>query len=456
MVHAFVSGSPPGETTMENPNTHSRRAFLKTAAASAAASAALAGAVGRSAEPTRTARIGIVGVGSRGSGLLRTILQFPNVAVPAVGDILAERAGRAQEIVEQATGDRPQAYTQGERDWERLVERDDLDAVLTATPWQWHAPIMVAAMKAGKYAATEVPAAVTLEECWDLVRTSEETGMPCMMLENVCYHQEALTLLRMVREGLFGDLLHAEAGYQHDCRSLMFTDDGKLSWRGEHSAAKNGNLYPTHPIGPIAQWMDINRGDRFTRIASNSTKAAGLKQYAARKFGPDHPLAQRDYALGDVNTSLLQTAGGRTVTLYFDMNTPRPYDLIFRLQGTEGIHMGGAKGGIYLEGKSPSPHAYEPFAPYMQEYAHPLWTALQEQARQHGGHGGSDYVLIHDFLKAVVNRAPLPQDVYDAATWSAITPLSIDSVARNGSAIDFPDFTQGKWQSRPPVPIYGA
>jgi len=182
MVHAFVSGSPPGETTMENPNTHSRRAFLKTAAASAAASAALAGAVGRSAEPTRTARIGIVGVGSRGSGLLRTILQFPNVAVPAVGDILAERAGRAQEIVEQATGDRPQAYTQGERDWERLVERDDLDAVLTATPWQWHAPIMVAAMKAGKYAATEVPAAVTLEECWDLVRTSEETGMPCMML----------------------------------------------------------------------------------------------------------------------------------------------------------------------------------------------------------------------------------------------------------------------------------
>ena len=437
---------------MENSNTHSRRAFLKTAAASAA----LAGAVGRGAEPSRTARIGIVGVGGRGTGLLQTMLQFPNVAVPAVCDILADRAGRAQEIVEQATGARPQAYTQGERDWQRLVERDDLDAVLTATPWQWHAPIMVAAMKAGKYAATEVPAAVTLEECWDLVRTSEQTGMPCMMLENVCYFQEALTLLRMVREGLFGDLLHAEAGYQHDCRSLMFTGDGKLTWRGEHSAAKNGNLYPTHPIGPIAQWMDINRGDRFTRISSSSTKAAGLKQYAARKFGPNHPLAQRDYALGDVNTSILQTARGRTVTLYFDMSTPRPYDLIFRLQGTEGIHMGGDKGGIYLEGKSPTPHAYEPFAPYMQKYAHPLWTALQEQAKQHGGHGGSDYVLMHDFLKAVINRTPLPQDVYDAPAWSAITPLSIDSVAQNGPAIDFPDFTPGKWQSRPPAPILGA
>jgi predicted dehydrogenase len=315
---------------------------------------------------------------------------------------------------------------------------------------------MVATMKAGKYAATEVPAAVTVEECWELVRTSEETGMPCMMLENVCYFQDALALLRMVREGVFGDLFHAEVGYQHDCRFLMFTDDGKLTWRGEHSAVKNGNLYPTHPIGPVAQWMNINRGDRFTRISSTSTKAAGLKHYAADKFGADHPLANRDYALGDVNTSVLQTENGLTVTLYFDMSTPRPYDLIFRLQGTKGIHMGGAQGNIYLEGKSPSAHTYEPFAPYMEQYAHPLWMALQEQAKQHGGHGGSDYVTIYEFLKAVRNRTPFPQDVYDAATWSAITPLSIDSVAQNGAVVDFPDFTQGKWKSRAPVPIYGA
>jgi predicted dehydrogenase len=440
---------------MDTTNAFTRRTFLHTAAA-VAAGTALTRATTVGSEPDRPVRIGIVGAGGRGTGLLRTMLQFPGVQVPAVCDIAADRAERAQDIVEKATGARPETYTQGERDWQRLVERDDLDAVLTATPWEWHAPIMVATMKAGKYAGTEVPAAVTVEECWDLVRTSEATGMPCMMLENVCYFQNALALLRMVREGVFGNLLHAEVGYQHDCRSLMFTGDGKLTWRGVHGAAKDGNLYPTHPIGPVAQWMNINRGDRFTRISSVSTKATGLKQYAADKFGADHPLAQRDYALGDVNTSLLQTENGLTVTLYFDLVTPRPYDLVFRLQGTKGIHMGGSDGEIYLEGTSPKAHTYEPFAPYMEQYAHPLWTALQEQAGQHGGHGGSDYVTIYEFLKAIRNRTPFPQDVYDAATWSAIFPLSITSVAQKGAVVDFPDFTQGKWKDRPPVPIYGA
>ncbi len=440
---------------MATADVFSRRSFLHAATA-AAAGAALTSKLARGGEPDRTLRIGMVGVGGRGTGLLSTMLQFSGVQVPAVCDIVPERAERAQGMVEKATGTRPEAYTQGQRDWQRLLERDDLDAVLTATPWDWHAPIMVAAMKAGKYAATEVPAAVTVEECWELVRTSEATGMPCMMLENVCYFQDALALLRMVREGVFGDLLHAEVGYQHDCRSLMFSDDGKLTWRGEHGATKDGNLYPTHPIGPVAQWMNINRGDRFTRISSVSTKATGLKRYAAEKFGADHPLARRQYALGDVNTSLLQTENGLTVTLYFDLVTPRPYDLVFRLQGTKGIHMGGAKGQIYLEGTSPQPHTYEPFAPYMERYAHPLWTALEERAKQHGGHGGSDYVTIYEFLKAVRTRAPFPQDVYDAATWSAIVPLSIASVAQKGAMIDFPDFTQGKWKDRPPVGVYGA
>ncbi|MHB8898067.1 MAG: Gfo/Idh/MocA family protein [Thermoguttaceae bacterium] len=436
-------------------NAFTRRDFLH-AAATVTAGAALTRTMAAGGESQRPVRIGMVGIGSRGTGLLNTMLQFPGVQVPAVCDIAPDRTQQAQAMVEKATGTRPEVYTQGERDWQRLVERDDLDAVLTATPWDWHAPIMVAAMKAGKYAGTEVPAAITLDECWDLVRTSEATGMPCMMLENVCYFQDALALLRMVREGVFGNLLHAEVGYQHDCRSLMFTADGKLTWRGEHGATKNGNLYPTHPIGPVAQWMNINRGDRFTKISSVSTKATGLKQFATDKFGPDHPLARRDYALGDVNTSLLQTDGGLTVTLYFDLVTPRPYDLVFRLQGTKGIHMGGAKGEIYLEGKSPQVHTYEPFAPYIDQYAHPLWTALQEQAKQHGGHGGSDYVTMYEFLKAVRDRTPFPQDVYDAATWSAIVPLSIASVAQKGAVVEFPDFTQGKWKDRPPVPIYGA
>jgi predicted dehydrogenase len=226
---------------MQTLNALSRRAFLN-AATTVAAATALTSAKAKGDASNRAIRIGMVGVGSRGTHLLQTMLSFPGVQVPAVCDIVPERAARAQDLVEKATGTRPEAYTKDQRDWQRLVERDDLDAVLTATPWEWHTPIMVAAMKAGKYAGTEVPAAVTVEECWDLVRTSEQTGMPCMMLENVCYFQEVLTLLRMVREGVFGDLLHAEVGYQHDCRFLMFTDDGKLTWRGEHGAVKDGNL----------------------------------------------------------------------------------------------------------------------------------------------------------------------------------------------------------------------
>ena len=323
----------------------SRRNFMQAAAA-AGTTAALSQAEARDEAPGSAVRVGIVGVGNRGTHLLRTALQLPGVEVRAVCDIVEERAVAAQDIVEKTAGERPESYTRGERDFENLAKRDDLDAVICATTWRWHTPVMVAAMRAGKYGATEVPAAWTLEECWELVRTSEETGVPCMMLENVCYFENALTLLHMAREGCFGELLHAEAGYQHDCRFLFFAEDGELTWRGEHCAAEDGNLYPTHPIGPIAQWFNINRGNRFTRLISMSTKSRGLNAYATEKFGAEHPMAKRNYALGDVNTTLLQTANGETVTLYFDMTTPRPYDLILRLQGTQGIHMGWGGGQI--------------------------------------------------------------------------------------------------------------
>ena len=400
-------------------------------------------------------RVGVVGVGRRGTHLLDLLLGLPGVDVPAVCDIVESRAAQAQDKVEQVRGVRPEAYTKNERDYMSLVARDDLDAVVSATNWRWHASVMVAAMRAGKFGGTEVPAATTLDECWDLVRTSEQTGMPCMMLENVCYFQNVLTLLRMVREGVFGELLHAEAGYQHDCRFLAFTDDGELTWRGENCATRDGNLYPTHPIGPVAQWLNINRGDRFTRLVSMSTKSRGLGIYAGNKFGADHPLATREYALGDVNTCLLETANGCTVTLYFDLSTPRPYDLILRLQGTKGIHFGSLDA-VYLDGVSPEKDKYEPFAPYLDRYPHPLWTELETRAKETGGHGGADYITLYEFVKAVRNKTAPPQDVYDAATWSAVVPLSIQSVANQSTTLDFPDFTNGQWKSRAPLPIYGA
>lgn len=430
-----------------------RRSFLKT---SAAAGAALAMSVSAQEAPSdKVVRIGVVGVGARGSGTVKTLLALPGVEVAAICDVIPERTSKSQDVVEQATGKRPRGYSNGDHDYENLCKQKDLDAVLTATPWEWHTPIMISAMRAGKYAATEVPAATTVEECMQLVRTHEETGVPCMMLENVNYFQNVLTVLRMVREGVFGELLHCEAGYQHDVRFTKISDSGELLWRGQHSTERDGNLYPTHPIGPIAWWMNINRGDRFTYLVSMSTKSRGINNYAAEKLGPDHPLAKRKYALGDINTTLIKTAKGLTVTLYHDTNTPRPYDLIFRVQGTKGMYMG-TLDKVFIEGVSPQHEQWEDFAPYQTKYANPLWTDLQEMALKTGGHGGADYITLYEFVNAVRNKTQTPQDVYDAATWSVIIPLSIQSVANGSAPVEFPDFTSGRWASRPPVEVHGA
>ena len=394
-------------------------------------------------------RIGFVGVGGRGTGLLRTLLDIPGVTVPALCDINEANLARAQDIVGKTGSKRPEGYSSGPEDFRRLVARDDLDAVINATPWELHTPVSVAAMKAGKYAGTEVPAATTLEQCWELVNTSEKTGVPCMMLENVCYFRNALLVLNLVRQGLLGEILHCEGGYQHEVRRLLVTPAGDLTWRGLVAARRDGNHYPTHPIGPIAWWMDINRGDRFTYLTSMSTVSRGINEYARKKLGPDHPLAKRSIALGNTNTSLIKTANGHTVTLYYDVQSPRPYDLIFRVQGTEGIYSG-TLNKIYIEGRSPKVDTWEDADPYYQKYEHPLWKSLGETATNYG-HGGADYITLFQFVEAVRNRAQPPIDVYDSATWSAIFPLSEASVASGSAPQQFPDFTRGRWKTQKPV-----
>jgi predicted dehydrogenase len=408
----------------------------------------------------RPLRIGFIGVGSRGTSLLRTTLKFPNVVVPAVSDINETALARAVSLVEKAGQTRPEGYGAGVEDWKRLVAREDLDAIINAGPWELHAPMSVATMKAGKYAATEVPAAVSVEQCWDMVNASEETGMPCMMLENVCYFRNALLILNLIRQGLFGELTHCEGGYQHDVRGAFISrggergPEGEITWRGMHAARRNGNLYPTHPLGPIAWWLDINRGDRFTHLTSMSSKSRGLKLYAAKRLGADHPNARREYALGDVNVTLIRSENGATVTLYHDTVSPRPYDLILRVQGTEGIYMG-TLDKFYFDGRSPKKDEWEDPERYYRDYEHPLWRDLAEEARNHG-HGGADYIEIHQFLKAVRNRTQTPIDDYDTAVWSAICPLTEQSVASGSQPVAVPDFTRGKWKTRKPVEIHGA
>jgi predicted dehydrogenase len=425
-----------------------RREFMKLAGAAGIARS-LSGA-------ERPVRIGLVGVGNRGTGLVKILLDVPGVEMPAICDINEQHLQDAQSIVEKAGRKRPEGYASGPEDYRRLVARDDLDAVITATPWELHTPVAVAAMKAGKYAATEVPAAITVEQCWELVNTSEQTGMPCMLLENDCFGRGALMALNLVEQGVIGEVVHCEGGYDHDIRAGLLKN-GQLSWRGMHALKRNANLYPTHPIGPIAWWTGINRGDRFTYLTSMSSKSRGLSHYAAKHFGADNIYAKRQFADGDVNTSLIMTEKGVTVTLNHDTQLPRPYSdsgdtkiplMVQRLQGTEGIFFGSLEK-IYIDGHSPE-HKWEDTGPYYEQYDHLLWKALGDAARS-SSHGGEDYIELHQFVRAVRNKIQTPVDVYDAATWSVIVPLSEQSVASRSAAVDFPDFTRGKWKNPRPL-----
>ena len=421
-----------------------RRTFI-TGAASLAQTAG--------GQDERMIRAGMVGVGNRGTSLLRTLLALPGVDVPAICDINEANLVRAQGLVEKNGRKRPEGYANGVEDFRRLAARDDLHAVIVATPWDLHTPVAVAAMKAGKYAGVEVPAALSIEECWELVNTSEKTGMSCMMIENVCYFRNVLMALNLVRQGLLGELLHCEVGYQHFVRGSQFTKNGDLTWRGIHAVERNGNQYPTHAIGPAAWWMNINRGDRFTYLNSMSGNSRGPNLFAAKTFGAGHASSRRSFAQGDVNTTLIKTENGLTVTLYYNTQSPRPYDLILRVQGTGGIYSGALEK-IYIDGRSPvtasGEPAWEDTTAYYERYEHPLWKRLTKAAAS-SGHGGSDYITLHEFVKAVRNRTQTPINVYDAATWSAIIPLSEQSVASRSAAVDFPDFTKGKWRTAKPI-----
>ena len=436
-----------------------RREFLGHSAAGSLALGLAGAARTFAAYEEKPVRIGFVGTGNRGTDLLGTMLAVGGVEIPALCDINPEHLARAARVVEERLGRKPELYDRGPEDYLRLCERGDLDAVVTATPWQLHTPVMVAAMEAGKYGATEVPAAITLEQCWQLVETSERTGRPCMMLENECYYRYAMLILGMIEREMFGELLHCEAGYQHDVRYLKGIEgkigpDGSLLWRGEHAVTRNGNLYPTHPVGPAAWCLGINRGDRFTRLVSMSTKSRGMNHKIARMFGADHPNAKRKYALGDINTSLLATENGLTVTLYHDTQSPRPYDEIFRVQGTQGIYSRTLRK-IYIEGRSPQEHTWEDDEPYYKEFDHPLWKKYGDEAVKRG-HDGADFLEFTQFLHAVRHGLPTPIDVYDTAAWSAVSPLSESSVGMNSAPQDFPDFTRGKWKTPRKILVYGV
>jgi predicted dehydrogenase len=403
---------------------------------------------------TKPVRVGIVGVGARGTSLLHILINLKGCKVCALCDIVPEKVERAKKTVKHAGHGEAGSYTKGERDFERMCENEQLDLVLTATPVDWHVPVCVSAMKNGKHSATEVHATYKIDECWELVEAAEKYKRQCALLENYCYLYNVMMVLKMVRKGLLGDVIHCESGYQHDVRPVRFSKDGELLWRAKDMLTHNGNLYPTHAVGPVAQWMNINRGDRFDYLVSMCSKSSGMKVYAQEHFGPDHPSAKHDYKQGDVSTTLIRTVNGLTITLYYDAQLPRPFDMIYRIQGTKGIYMG-TMDKIYIEGKSAEYDVWEPASKYSEEYEHPLWKSLGQQATQFG-HWGADYIMLYRVIEAIRGGKPVDMDVYDAASWSAISPLSETSVANRSRAVDFPDFTRGKWKTNPPLGIVGA
>jgi predicted dehydrogenase len=430
-----------------------RRDFIKGGAGAALALSGISPAA-LLGQDDRKVRLAIIGVGLRGTNLLRLLLRRTDTEINAVCDIRLEAVDRATNLVIEAGFSAPAGYTNGEEDFRNLVVRDDLDAVIIATPWLWHTPMAVAAMRAGKAVGVEVPAAVTLQQCWDLVNASEDTGMPCMILENVCYRRDVMTVLNMVRQGLFGELIHCQGGYQHDLRGIKFQPgaefgegaDGEAVWRTHHSITRNGELYPTHGVGPVSKCLNINTGNRFESLTSTATKSRGLHNYIVAQGGEDHPNAKIRFRLGDVVTTVIKCANGETVMLSHDTNLPRPYSLNFRVQGTSGIWMSDNTS-VYLEGVSPEPHRWEPFSSYQEQYDHPLWRRYTAES-EGAGHGGMDFFVVHAFVESVKRQVPPPIDVYEAATWSAISALSEQSVAEGSAPVRFPDFTRGRWSKR--------
>lgn len=438
-----------------------RRNFIKTSTVAGLGLTILPSTVAFPKDKDPKVRLGFIGVGLRGQGHLELALRRNDTEVVAICDVQQRMIDMSMEIVKESGKTKPQVIMEGPQGYKKLLENKDIDAVIISTPWEWHTVMCLDAMNAKKYVGCEVITGMTVEECWQLVHTSERTGMPLMMLENVCYRRDVMAVMNMVRQNLFGELIHLQGGYQHDLREVKFNDGksaygsgaefgekgfSEAQWRTQHSVYRNGDLYPTHGIGPVAMMANINRGNRFTQLVSYSTKARGLHDHIVKMSGENHPNAKINFKLGDVVTTMISTSNNETILLQHDTNLPRPYSLGFRVQGTKGIWMDVNKS-VYIEGQSKKAHQWDDAKEWLEKYDHPLWKKYGSDASG-AGHGGMDWFVINAFVEAVKRKVNTPQDVYDAVTWSAITPLSESSIQLGGESVEFPDFTQGKWMYR--------
>jgi len=398
--------------------------------------------------------IGFIGLGNRGPGAVERMSNIDGVEIVALCDKDLDRTEKGQKILAKHGLPKAKPYGGSEDAWKEMCESPDIDLVYICTPWPLHTPMAVYAMENGKHAATEVPAAITVDQAWQLVETSEKTRKHCMMLENCCYDFFELLTLNMARQGFFGDVVHVEGAYLHTLIDSNFSKDGYSDmWRLIQNQTRNGNLYPTHGLGPICQVLNINRGDKMEYLTSMSTNDFQMGKRAAELAAKDDfykPYNTNGYR-GNMNTTVVKTNKGKTIMIQHDVTSTRPYSRIHQITGTVGCAR-----------KYPDPariakgHSWfdqDEFKTLEKQYTPPIVKLVGDMAKQVGGHGGMDFMMDWRLIDCLRNGIPLDQNVYDAALWSVIGPLSEWSVANRSNSIDIPDFTNGAWESNTPVDI---
>ncbi len=408
--------------------------------------------VGFRCEPIETVRVGFIGLGMRGPGAVERFTHIPGVEIKALCDLYPERVEKAQKILTKKNLPEAATYS-GEEGWKKLCEREDLDLVYIVTPWLLHTPIAVYAMEHGKHVAIEVPAATTLEECWQLVNTSEKTRRHCMMLENCIYDFFELTTLNMAQEGLFGEILHVEGSYIHNLEDYWSAYQG--NWRLDFNEKYKGDIYATHGLGPACQLLNIHRGDKMNYLVAMQTKAVNGPAVVKKTTGKDSP----NYQNGDHSLTLIKTENGKTIHLQHNVVTPRPYSRMYQLTGTEGFAnkypsssytfrpdnvSNNVPDHENLNAHGPVPESMK--KTLMEKYKHPIHKELEEKAKKVGGHGGMDFIMDYRLIYCLQNGLPLDQDVYDAAEWSSMGELTRISIENNSMPVEVPDFTRGSWK----------
>ncbi len=400
-----------------------------------------------------TVKIGFIGLGNRGPGAVKRMMHVEGVEIAAICDKRKSCTDKVQKMIAKNSFPKPAVYTGTEDAWKQMCQRDDLDLIYIATPWHLHTPMLVYAMEHGKHAATEVPAATTMKECWQIVKTSERTRKHAVILENCCYDFFEMLTLNMARQGLFGDLIHGEGAYIHPLVGLKFSKTGYSDmWRLKQNATRNGNLYPTHGLGPICQCMDINRGDKMEYLTSMASNDFTMNAEAKRRAETDDfykEFVDQPYR-GNMNTTLIRTNKGRTIMVQHDVSSPRPYSRIHMLSGTKAFAHKWPKAHIALGHSAVSD---EKMKELEKQYSPEIVTRIGAMARKVGGHGGMDFLMDWALINSLRNGLPVDMDCYDAALWSCITPLSIKSIANRSSSVNIPDFTRGNWKTNKPVAL---